>query len=107
MNLIEEIVDSVIVGHTFKSADDIRLALSEALTRQADYFRGEVEKMKEEKWISHGRDCEEGRRPCGVADINAERAYSTDRLADACRIETYDDETLDAVLRVFAPITKQ
>ena len=53
----------------------------------ADKIRLDIVEMKNEKWIIHGMDCEEGRRPCGVKDF-------TNKFADRCEERRYDKKTL-------------
>ncbi len=47
----------------------------------------EIESMEKKQWIIHGRDCEDGRRPCGGV-------RKPKPLADRCELNWYDDKTL-------------
>ena len=48
---------------------------------------------KEERWFEHGRDCKEGRRPCGAVDHPVP-------LADRCENKSYDSKTISAAIEV-------
>lgn len=52
-----------------------------------------MERLKEKRWIEHGRDCIEGRRPCGAID---HPAY----LADRCENKSHDSKTISAAMEV-------
>ena len=52
-----------------------------------------MEGLEEERWVEHGRDCIEGRRPCGAIDHPAP-------LADRCENKSYDSKTLSASIEV-------
>lgn len=64
----------------------------EAGEREADAkWEREVEGMKNERWVEHGRDCVEGRRPCGAVE-------HPEPLADRCQEQYFDKHTLDTLL---------
>lgn len=61
------------------------------LTQRDKELVERVEGMKGKRWIEHGRDCLEGKRPCGAVD-------KPDKLADRCGEYGYDEKTLNDIL---------
>jgi hypothetical protein len=59
-----------------------------------------LEGKKDKRWIEHGKQCEEGTRPCGVVDFR-------NSLADRFRECRYDEYTLSQAISLLQDKIKQ